>query len=268
MSSPEHHGFGGAADAPPAFDYATRVKDPVRPVIPETHRKAWARLAAAGTWWTGAERVAIAAESRAAVYCQLCRERREALSPYAVDGQHDHVTGDVLPPAAVDAVHRLVTDASRLSESYVGGLPDQGLPHTHYVELISVVVAMRSIDAFHRAMGLDPEPLPEPEASGEPSRDRPDGVVLGEAWVPILPSELAKGQGSGMEGIPGPVPYVRRALTLVPDAVDWLIELSGAHYLEMTGGAMMNFEKGAGVLSRAQTELIAGRTSAINECFY
>jgi hypothetical protein len=38
----------------------------VREDLAAAHDRAWARLARAGTWWTGAERVAIAAEARRA----------------------------------------------------------------------------------------------------------------------------------------------------------------------------------------------------------
>ena len=65
-----------------------------------------------------------------------------------------------------------------------------------------------------------------------------------------------------------PLPYVLRAMSLVPDAVRWLQLLSSAHYLSMADGQMMDFSRGRGPLSRAQTELVAGRVSAVNECFY
>lgn len=271
MSSPSSDRGHGPASAQGleatsvAFDYASHVADPVRDDLVEAHRSAWRRLARAGTWWTGAERVAIAAESRAAAYCQLCRERRSALSPSAVDGEHDRVAGDLLPAAAVDAVHRIVTDASRLTKSFVQGLATQGVPDAHYVELLSVVVSVRSIDAFHRAMGIGPEPLPAPDPTGAPSRERPTELDVDAAWVPILTSRAAAGPETAR--FPGPVPYVMRALSLVPDAVVWLKELSAAHYLPM-GPGMMDFTKGRGPLDRAQTELIAGRVSAVNECFY
>lgn len=251
-----------------AFDY-TRASDPIRSDLAETHRRAWGRLARPGTWWTGAERIAIAAESRAARDCAYCAERRAALSPFAVEGRHDTISGDTLPPAAVDAVHRVATDASRLTSDWIAGLADAGVPDTHYVELLSVLVAVRSIDAFHRAMGLPLEPLPTPlpeRESGLPSRRRPSGTESETAWVPMLvPSKL---EDEDRDLFPGPMaPNVMRALSLVPDGVRWLKDLSAAHYLPM-GPGMMDFSKGRGVLSRAQTELIAGRVSAMNECFY
>ncbi len=246
-----------------AFDYSGRVEDPVRDDLRLAHQQAWERIAQPGTWWSGRERVAIAAESRAAEYCVFCRKRREALSPFGETGNHDDVSADVLPLAAIDAIHRLVTDASRLTETWLKELFEEGVPDTHYVELLSVVVSIRSIDIFHRAMGISPEPLPEPVA-GEPSNKRPVAAASGVGWVPMLPSRLRAGDEADLWR--GPAPNVIRAMSLVPDAVRWLKELSAVHYLSMEN--MPDFTRGRGPLSRAQTELVAGRVSAINECFY
>ncbi len=257
--------------AAPAFDYSGHIEDSIREDLAVAHRNAWDRLAEPGTWWTGRERIAIAAESRAADYCALCRKRREALSPYgapngAPDGEsrmHDDVSSEILPAAAIDAIHRLVTDASRLTKDWLSKLGEEDIPDTHYVELLSVVVSIRSIDAFHRAMGLPPEPLPQPR-SGDPSRLRPTAAGSGEAWVPMLPP--GRPAGSEADLWPGPTGNVIRAMSLVPDAVRWLKELLDAHYLSMD--AVVDFSRGRGPLSRSQTELIASRVSAINECFY
>ena len=64
---------------------------PVRDEITAAQRQAWERLGRPGTWLTGAERIAMAAETRNAAHCALCRERKEALSPDAVEGSHDHL---------------------------------------------------------------------------------------------------------------------------------------------------------------------------------
>src|SRR5262252_4820459 len=89
---------------------------PVRDDFAAAHTRFWQRLASPGAWWTGAERVAIAAEVRHARHCALCKARREALArlrrrrasspftPAAVAGQHDHL--GALPDAAVDVIHR------------------------------------------------------------------------------------------------------------------------------------------------------------------
>ena len=57
---------------------------PIRENLKREMDLAWTRLASAGTWWTGAERLAIAAEARHALTCDLCRQRKKALSPYTV----------------------------------------------------------------------------------------------------------------------------------------------------------------------------------------
>ena len=68
----------------------------------------WETLARPGNWWSGAERVAIAQETRNAVKCGYCTERNSALSPYNFPGEHEH--SGVLDALAVDAVHRIITD--------------------------------------------------------------------------------------------------------------------------------------------------------------
>ena len=59
---------------------------------------------------------------------------------------------------------------------------------------------------------------------------------------------------------------VIRAMSLVPDAVRSLQELSAAHYLALKDVRDPNARMPA--LERPQVELIAGRISALNECFY
>ena len=239
----------------------------IRDDIPVAHRRAWERLAAPGTWWTGAERVAIAAEVRNAQQCALCRARKQALSPSAVAGQHEHLDGqhehlDGLPEAAIDAIHRVTTDPGRLSEAWCQDVL-AGLSEEQYVELIGVVVSVVSIDSLHRGLGVPPEPLPAP-TPGEPLRKRPASAQREAAWVSMIPASAVGGEESDLwpKGRTG---NVVRALSLVPAEVRGLKELSAAHYLSMD--EMMDLEKGR-TLDRRQIELIAGRVSALNECFY
>ena len=89
---------------------------PIRENLKREMEVAWTRLASPGTWWTGAERLAIAAEARYALDCDLCQQRKKTLSPYAVDGEHDAL--DELPDGIVEAIHRLVTDAGRITTNW------------------------------------------------------------------------------------------------------------------------------------------------------
>ena len=52
----------------------------VRDDFARAHTRFWARLARPGAWWTGAERVDIAREVRAARECTLCAARKAALA--------------------------------------------------------------------------------------------------------------------------------------------------------------------------------------------
>ena len=90
---------------------------PVRQGLKDAHRNYWQALASPGTWFNGAERVAIAAEVRNALDCPFCAERKTALSPYAVKGEHR--SGTQLDPRVVDAVHRVITDQSRITQAYI-----------------------------------------------------------------------------------------------------------------------------------------------------
>ena len=240
------------------FTYALGPDRDVREDLVSAYRAAWAHIASPGTWLGGSERVALAAETRAAADCELCRERKAALSPFAVEGEHDRV--GAARPGLTDLVHRLTTDASRLSQRYVDGLIEQGITAEEYVEAVGVAVITISIDRFHRALGLPLEPLPEPVA-GEPSRARPEDVVEGEAWVPMQSVRAV----AAMIGKPA-APNVLRALSLVPAEFQAWRAVSSAQYLD--DDHMLRLGSAPHALSRSQIELVAGRVSALNECFY
>jgi hypothetical protein len=235
----------------------------VRRDLVDAQTRAWRSLGRRGTWWSGAARLAIAAEVRAAARCVFCLARKAALSPYAVRGIHDGPA--VLPPVAIEAVHRIATDPGRLTRAWFDQLMADGLGDGPYVELLGVVGTVVGIDAFCRAIGVPPHPLPEPEP-GEPTRMRPPTARDEGAWVSTIPGGAAHGELADLYGdIPGPVPNVIRALSLVPDALRTLKDLGAAHY--MTTAEMIDLRHGRS-LSRAQMELIAGRVSALRACFY
>ncbi|MGH8057371.1 MAG: alkylhydroperoxidase-related (seleno)protein, partial [Candidatus Entotheonellia bacterium] len=97
---------------------------PVRDDFGPAHTRFWKRLATPGAWWTGPERVVIAGEVRQAGTCTLCQARKAALTPAAVQGQHDSLA--VLPEAAVEVIHRVVTDPGRLSRKWFEGIMASG----------------------------------------------------------------------------------------------------------------------------------------------
>lgn len=236
---------------------------PIREDIKKEHREFWQRLANAGSWWTGEERIAIASESRAALNCEFCKSRQAALSPYGVKGSHDSLSD--LPEVAIDAVHRIITDQTRITQSWVADLPEMGLSTEAYVELAGIVVCVFSIDEFHWALDLQLENLPEPVA-GEPSHYRPAQAETGTGFVPMLPKQGLTGPEADLWPN-GRSANVVRAFSLVPAAVkDWLA-LSSAQYLSVQGMANLVKQDDRSI-NRMQMELVAARVSAINECFY
>lgn len=235
---------------------------PVREDLQRAQREHWEHLASAGTWWSGAQRVGIAAESRQALRCGLCARRKAALAPASVPGEHD--TLGVLPANAVEVIHRVRTDPARLSRRWFQGVRASGLEPGAYVELVAVVAMLAGIDAFARALGIPPFRLPEPRP-GDPSRYRPRGTREGIAWVPMLAPEDAEGPEADLYAGEPFVPNIMRALSLVPDEVRALRRLSHAHYVPQ--GKLQDPSYGRD-LARPQMELVAARVSALNECFY
>jgi hypothetical protein len=240
----------------------TGAEVPVREDLREAHRFILDHVGSPGTWWTGAERVAIAAEARGATRCTLCRERRKSLSPGAVRGRHDGA--HTLPENVVDAVHRIRSDPARLSRSWFDTIIAGGLEVTRYVELVSLTSMMAGIDSFARALGSDPLPLPPP-LPGEPSRHRPAGATESGAWVPIIDPADAAGPEADVYGGIDFVPNIVRALSLVPDEVRVLRRSTDAHYVPVAQIPDPTFHR---ALTRPQMELIAARVSALNQCFY
>lgn len=236
----------------------------------ESHTRFWHRLQQPGSWFTSAERIAIAQATRDARHCPLCQQRRQALSPRTITGTH--LNESSLRSPVVDVVHTIVTDASRISESWYKaqldkGPADSGLSEGEYIEIVGTVVAMVSIDSFADALGIEHRPLPEATHTGAPDHYVPaTASVTDDAWVPMLAKENADTPEADLW------PSVKtgnviRAMSLVPDEVRTLNDLSAVHYLPNAKVRQHGVDAGR-TLNRSQMELVAGRVSALNACFY
>jgi alkylhydroperoxidase family enzyme len=244
-----------------AVDYAT-AGVAVRADLKEAHREILEHVRAPGTWWSGAQRLALIREARHALTCRLCAERKAALSPASVRGTHDTVSS--LPANVVEVVHRVRTDPARLSRAWFDRMIATGLSEGEYVEIVGVVALMAGVDYFARSLGVALLPLPEP-LPGEPSHHRPAGARGGTAWVPMVAPEDATGPEADLYGDAPLVPNIVRALSLVPDEVRALWRSSAAHYVPVGQIPDPSVRR---ALDRMQMELVAARVSAFNQCFY
>ena len=240
----------------------------IQPLSPGEHTKAgldqaWAQLGQAGGWFDGHERIAIAAQARAARQCGFCADRKAALSPYAVKGEHDGSETD-LSNLAIDTIHRIATDPGRLSERWYGELTDAGMSPEELVEITSIVGVVTIADTLARALSQPERPLPT-RGDGEPHRQSVAGMSVERGWVPMVEPESAEGMLKLMydELLSGAgfVFNVARALTSVPEAVRDFFSAFLPNY--STHGPVR-----PGGLDRTQVELLASSTSAWNDCFY
>jgi len=240
----------------------------IRPELAAAQATAWANLGQPGTWWTGAERAAIVAETRHAAACAHCRARKDAAIPASVPGRH--ATLGLLPAPAEEAIHRIRTDSGRLGEGWYRGLIGPDLSEEQYVELVGVVAITVAIDSFRAGIGLPPLDLPLP-MPGQPSRARPPKVTVGLAWMPVLmPADWAPPVPDLYRTLPGPPErgrgHIHHALSLVPQAMIAWWDLFEPMYLR--SAEMRDFHREFRAVTHAQIEMLAARTAALNQCIY
>ncbi len=198
------------------------------PAMLDGIRREWQRLGQAGTWWTGAERVAIAEVARKAL-------------------AGADTTNFMLPLAATQAAAAVAANPVSISSDMLNQFEADGLSASAYTEIVGVVARMVAIDTAVRGTGGNEEPLPTP-SSGEPSQIVPAKAKKRSAWVPMVG---AAGAVTALSGVAAEDEAQR--------------DLHGALYLSYEEMGDMEIVKG---LTRAQLELVASRTSLINQCVY
>lgn len=106
------------------------------------------------------------------------------------------------------------------------------------------------LDRFADGLGLPRIALREPH-DGEPTQLVPDGAMLRDHWVPTVDLDA---------------PQVIRALSGVPAENAAMFILSDAQYIPIDEMGELAADRNS--LTRTQVELVAARTSKLNECFY
>ena len=235
---------------------------PVRADLVDAHERAWAAIAAPGTWLTGEERLAVAAEIRAAHGCAHCARIKAALSPNGVEGTHDSL--GTVSPAQVELIHRVVNDPGRLSEKWSESVLARGLEEGTYVEIVGIIAMVMIMDTCHRALGLPLRALPA-ATKGSPTRYRPAGAKKKAAWLPLVEPEDAVEADGPMYPSPK-AGYIYRGLSLVPQSLRDYWALANNHYLP--GEYVYQFDKSIRAIERPQVEILAARVSSLHQCAY
>ena len=171
-----------------------------------------------------------------------------------------------LPESTRQVVGTIATSVLNLDNEFFDQAIGDGLSDVEYVEIVGVVSRLVDLDVFARGIGVAPQPLP-PAGAGEPTRSRPDTAVIEYAWVPTIPNGPDGGEIGAALYQGHPMPYIVRSMSLVPDELRAHVELEVAHYTRLDKLFDYEYQHHEG-LTRPQSEVVAGRVSAINDCFY
>lgn len=229
----------------------------VREGLAEIHRAQLADLGSPGTWGTGAQRLAVASEARQAGVEAGVMEAPANVLP---------APGVTLPEAVRTFIRILAVSPKDVDEAVCDAARRDGLTDEEYVEIVGIVSRVINFDIFARGVGVPLQPLPGAR-DGKPSCVRPESAVREYAIVPTVPNPPAGGRDA--QDLYGGKwqPYIMRALSLVPGELRDHLELEEVQYMPMHKVLVPDHQHHKGV-TRAQAEVVAGRVSAINECFF
>lgn len=202
----------------------------------------WEYLGQPGAWWTGPQRIEIAEEVRRSAPRPMW-DRTSSLSDLP-----DTLNGE-LTLFEQGVVERVTVDPSSIDQATYDQIVER-IGENKYAELASIVTQIVPIDHLHDALGIEREKLPL-ATEGNIGMQRPIGLVDGVGFLPTLPAD----------GLPHVA--VSLSLALADNARRML--LVRAMYSGKSFGDMIWTHR---TLSRPQVELVAARTSALNECFY
>lgn len=197
--------------------------------LTELHDREWARLAAPGTWLSGAQRTGVARAARS--------------------GQ----AADSIEAAAV-TIH---DTPATITREWLARLEADGLTLFEYVEVLGIVARLRALDTMMFGLGQDLRPLPEP-IDGDP-RDAPllddTGATLDGGWVPTVGPAFPPNVLSSVPAENEAMHDLHGSLYLAPSG-------------ESEGFSMGNMLVVRDGLNRSQMEFVAARTSLLNDCFF
>ncbi len=231
---------------------------PVPASIAVVHGEELASFAAPGSWLTGEERSAVVAHARAV---------RVAAGVQAAQPADVRIeAAAVLPGALLALIETLALRADTLTIETWQRAAAVRTSETEYVEVVALVARIVNLDIFARGLGLLPRALPAPRA-GEPDYERPRSAVMEGAWVATVPGGEQGGEDAQAIYGGGMMPFIYRAVSLVPAEARRIIAAGNVQYLGLDKFFDFTYSLFPG-LSRPQVEVVAGRISARHACFY
>jgi len=205
----------------------------------------WERLAEPGEWWTGKERLSILEAVRKS------RDENSANHGASLADLSDKPS-PIISPLTSEIVRTVTSNAHEIDGMWAKEAIGR-LGEGKYSELVSLVVNIIPIDIFCLLLGRPVVSLPVPK-NGKPGESIPDGLSDGGAFVPWLTESWVG-------------PNVARALSFVPKDNAIRMRLVESMYAGSDKFISMVWDDNE-PLARSQVELVAARTSSINECFY
>lgn len=201
-------------------------------------------LTTPGQTLTSEQRVAVAEIARTSAPRPLWEQ-----TPDLFGFDHAGDTDAPLTAFVAALVERVTVESRSLDRDMVAAIVER-IGDAMYAEIVAVIAQVVPIDHLHRALDLPLEPLPAP-GPGQPSNSRPDG--LGDIGAFIDMTDPFEG------------PNVARSLSLAGSDNSLRLKVVRSMYSGTNFGEMVWNDR---PLSRPQIELVAARTSALNECFY
>lgn len=205
-------------------------------------------LAAPGQTLTSAQRIEVAQRARDAAPRPLWDTAPDLFSFAHETPGADAVT-DGLSPFLQALTDRVAVESRSLNRETVSQIVER-IGDAMYAEVVAIVAQVVPIDHCLRAIDQPLEPLPA-SGTGEPTNKRPEGQRDIGAFI------VATDPFDG--------PNVARSLSLAGPDNALRLKIVRSMYSGSSFGEMIWTDR---ALTRPQIELVAARTSALNECFY
>jgi len=224
--------------------YVTEL--PIRSELDTAHQNLATRWATPSNSWSSRQRLSVIAEVRRAMDSNKLAPWE---APSSIKGfiANNHC----LPDAAIDVIWRLTNHPGTLTKEWYESIISENIDPVAYVELVGLIAQANCVDRFADGLGVKRVDLPDPVATKTTITSELE-VTVTTHWVPTA---ATKG------------PNVLKALSAVPFENESREILSSVQYVP-TAALIGDLTSGHNSLTRLQIELIAARTSKLNECFY